>query len=44
VINAGRSMNSGKYPGFSAAIPSKDALAINEIVALYEEILSKNLT
>ena len=34
VIKAGRSMNSGKYPGFRATIPSSEALATSEMVAL----------
>ena len=43
VIKPGNKIKLGKNPGFNAAIPSKVVLAINAIVALYEEILSENL-
>ena len=35
-------MKLGKYPGRSAATPSRQLLAIKAIVALYEEIFSEN--
>jgi hypothetical protein len=34
VINPGINIKLGKYPGFKAATPSKQLLAINAIVAL----------
>ena len=43
VIKPGNKIKLGKYPGFSAATPSKQVLEMSAIVALYEEILSENL-
>ena len=43
VIKPGSKIKLGKNPGFKAAIPNKVVLAINAIVALYEDILSENL-
>jgi hypothetical protein len=41
VRKPGIKINVGKYPGLIAATPNKVPLAINAIVAAYEEIFSE---
>jgi hypothetical protein len=41
VIKPGTRIKLGKYPGRSAATPSRQTLAIKAMVAMYEEIFSE---